>query len=172
VIRPQCVEIDAVRTKTELKPRLHGRSRFFTSSNANREIGTPRFHRNRTVALSNRNLRPRRVRSSASGPKGLKCQPSAPHNLVQSRASLPVPPRTNDTLSRLLGIMILTCRVRISRGRCFEITEAGNRFAESRFPLFRDLLFSDARVFPCVTRGTFTTAAALRPTFTRVSDAR
>jgi len=48
--------------------------------------------------------------------------------------------RTNDTLA-LLGIMILTCRARISRGRYFEITEAGNRFAESRFPLFRDAYF-------------------------------
>jgi len=37
--------------------------------------------------------------------------------------------------------MILTCRVRVSRGRYFEITEADNRFAESRFLLFRDASF-------------------------------
>lgn len=57
----------------------------------------------------------------------------------------------NDTLAPF-GIMILACRARISRGRYFEITEAGNRFAESRFPLFRDASFLTCVCIPvCAT---------------------
>lgn len=88
--------------------------------------------------------------------------------------------REYDTLA-LLGIMILACRARISnRGRYFEITEAGNSFAESRFPVFRERereserhLFSDVYLYMCVYVPTymctmrvasFMRTAALKPT--------
>lgn len=72
----------------------------------------------------------------ASRPKGLKCQFSRWPCAIAKRKTYVE--RENMTLA-LLGIMILACRARISnRGRYFEITEAGNSFAESRFPVFRE----------------------------------
>lgn len=77
------------------------------------------------------------IHPRASGPKGLESLFSD-LTLRNCKHGYLVYHRPNDTLA-LLEIMILACRVRISRReRYFEITEAGNRFAESRFPVSRE----------------------------------